>query len=35
MDKLKQEKETFKQNLLPKWLEEAKKREDGWVVIYN
>jgi len=35
MDKLKQEKETFKQNLLPKWLEEAKKREDGWVVMYN
>jgi len=30
MDKLKEEKETFKQNLLPKWLEEAKKREEGW-----
>lgn len=35
MDKLKQEKETFIQNLLPKWLEEAKKREEGWGVKYN
>jgi nitrite reductase (cytochrome c-552) len=35
MDKLKQEKETFIQNLLPKWLEEAKKREEGWGVTYN
>jgi len=35
MDKLKQEKEIFIQNLLPKWLEEAKKREEGWGVTYN
>ena len=35
MDKLKEEKETFKQNLLPKWLEEAKKREEGWGISYN
>ncbi len=35
MDKLKEEKETFKQNLLPKWKEEAKKREEGWGVTYN
>jgi len=27
MDKLIQEKETFKKNLLPKWIEEAKERE--------
>ena len=27
MEKLIQEKEAFKQNLLPKWLDEAKKRE--------
>lgn len=35
MDKLREEKETFKQNLLPKWMEEAKKREEGWGVSYN
>lgn len=28
MDKLRKEKADFKKNLLPKWLEEAKKRED-------
>ena len=27
IEKLHKEKEEFKQNLLPKWLEEAKKRE--------
>ena len=27
MEKLEKEKEEFKQNLLPKWLEEAKERE--------
>jgi nitrite reductase (cytochrome c-552) len=35
IDKLKQEKETFKQNLLPKWLEVAKEREEGWGITYN
>jgi nitrite reductase (cytochrome c-552) len=30
LDKLKAEKAAFKKNLLPKWLEEAKKREEGW-----
>jgi nitrite reductase (cytochrome c-552) len=35
MDKLKEEKEAFKQNLLPKWLEEARKREEGWGISYN
>ncbi|MEH0152837.1 ammonia-forming cytochrome c nitrite reductase [Limibacter armeniacum] len=28
MKKLEAEKETFKENIIPKWLEEAKKRED-------
>ena len=32
MEKLKKEKEEFKENLIPKWLEEAKKREDQMVV---
>jgi nitrite reductase (cytochrome c-552) len=35
MDKLILEKEDFKRNLLPVWLEEAKKREEGWGVTYN
>jgi nitrite reductase (cytochrome c-552) len=35
MNKLKEEKETFKQNLVPKWKEEAKKREEGYGVTYN
>ena len=35
MEKLKEEKEAFKQNLLPKWKEAAKKREDSWVVVYK
>lgn len=35
MEKLIQEKETFKQNLVPQWVEEADKREDGWGVDYN
>ncbi|MBN2175421.1 MAG: ammonia-forming cytochrome c nitrite reductase [Bacteroidales bacterium] len=35
MEKLIEEKENFLENLLPKWLEEAKKREEGWVVSYN
>ncbi|MCF8457013.1 MAG: ammonia-forming cytochrome c nitrite reductase [Bacteroidales bacterium] len=35
IEKLKEEKETFKQNLLPKWKEAAKKREDSWVVVYK
>lgn len=35
IEKLKEEKNLFKQNLLPKWLEDAKKREDGWGVTYN
>ncbi|NMM50743.1 ammonia-forming cytochrome c nitrite reductase [Marinigracilibium pacificum] len=30
MEKLIKEKELFKENLLPKWLEKAKQREDGW-----
>jgi len=29
------DKETFKQNLLPKWDEEAKKREDAYGISYN
>ncbi|MBN1339955.1 MAG: ammonia-forming cytochrome c nitrite reductase [Bacteroidales bacterium] len=35
MEKLIKEKEDFKINLLPRWLEEAKKREDSWEVSYN
>lgn len=35
IDKLNQEKETFKQNLFLKWMEEAKKREDGWKILYK
>lgn len=35
IDKLNQEKETFKQNLFLKWMEEAKKREDGWEILYK
>lgn len=35
MEKLKEEKEAFKQNLLPQWKEAAKKREDSWVVVYK
>ena len=34
-EKLKQQKEDFLKNLAPKWKEEAKKREEGWEVIYN
>jgi nitrite reductase (cytochrome c-552) len=30
IEKLKKEKEAFKQNLVPKWLEEAKTREAGY-----
>ncbi|MDP3433166.1 MAG: ammonia-forming cytochrome c nitrite reductase subunit c552, partial [Bacteroidota bacterium] len=30
MKKLREEKQTFKQNLLPKWIEAAEKREAGW-----
>jgi nitrite reductase (cytochrome c-552) len=30
LPKLQQEKDVFKQNLLPKWLEAAKQREAGW-----
>jgi len=30
MEKLRKEKEVFKQNVLPKWIEEAKKREAAW-----
>ncbi len=32
---MKKDKETFKQNLVPKWDEEAKKREEGYGVSYN
>ena len=28
--KLKEEKQTFKQNVLPKWIEAAEKREAGY-----
>jgi len=35
MDDLIKEKETFKQNLLPKWIEEAKKRESEYGITYN
>jgi nitrite reductase (cytochrome c-552) len=28
--KIEEEKKAFKQNLLPKWIEEGKKREAGW-----
>ena len=34
MDKLEAEKKAFKENLLPKWKEEAKKREESWEVKY-
>lgn len=34
MDKLEAEKKAFKENLLPNWKEEAKKREDSWEVKY-
>jgi nitrite reductase (cytochrome c-552) len=30
MKKLREEKQTFKQNLLPKWIEAAEKREAGY-----
>lgn len=30
MEKLRDEKKTFKQNVLPKWIEAAQKREAGW-----
>lgn len=30
MEKLRAEKEVFKQNVLPKWIEEAKQREAGY-----
>jgi nitrite reductase (cytochrome c-552) len=30
MDKLRKEKQVFKQNVLPKWIEEAKQREASW-----
>ncbi|MBN3034186.1 MAG: ammonia-forming cytochrome c nitrite reductase [Bacteroidales bacterium] len=32
MDKLREEKRQFKQNILPGWLEEARQREAGWEV---
>jgi hypothetical protein len=35
MDQLREEKETFKNSLLPKWLEVAEKREEGWGISYN
>ena len=35
MDKLNEEKEEFKETILPKWDEEARKREDAWGVSYN
>lgn len=34
IEKLEAEKKAFKENLLPKWLEEAAQRESGWVVTY-
>jgi nitrite reductase (cytochrome c-552) len=34
VDKLKKQKEEFKKNLVPKWDEEAKKREDAYGVNY-
>jgi nitrite reductase (cytochrome c-552) len=30
MEKLRKEKEVFKENVLPKWIEEAKEREANW-----
>ncbi len=33
VEKLKAEKETFKENLLPVWLQKAKEREDAWAVV--
>ena len=30
MKKLREEKSAFKKNLLPQWIEAAKKREAGW-----
>jgi len=35
MDKLNEEKEEFKETILPKWDEKARKREDAWGVSYN
>ena len=35
MEKLKAEKAAFKKNLLPKWLEEAKAREDKMEINSN
>jgi hypothetical protein len=35
MDQLREEKETFKNVLLPKWLKEAEKRVKSWGVNYN
>jgi nitrite reductase (cytochrome c-552) len=35
MDELREEKAIFKQTLLPKWLEEARKREENWGISYN
>ena len=33
VEKLEAEKETFKENLLPVWLQKAKEREDAWAVV--
>lgn len=35
MEKLRLEKEEFLKEIIPQWLEEARKREDGWGVSYN
>ena len=35
VEKLKKEKEVFKKNLVPKWDEEAKKRQDSWKIAYK
>jgi len=32
IEKLKTEKAVFKQNLLPQWQDEIKKRQDGWTI---
>jgi len=34
-EQMKKDKETFKKNLVPKWDEAAKKREDGYGISYN
>ncbi|MGD9928497.1 MAG: ammonia-forming cytochrome c nitrite reductase [Mangrovibacterium sp.] len=35
MDALNNEKQEFKQTLLPEWMKKAKEREDSWVIVRN